>query len=146
MAFSLTSIDFTDGGPIPTDLTCDGSDRAPQLAWSGAPEGTAEFALIFDDPDAGGFVHWVVAGIPGSALELTDSLPAGVREGRNDFRGTGYSGPCPPARHTYVMTLYALAAPLGLTADLTAAAIRREAGDKTLATATLRGTYGPRRG
>jgi Raf kinase inhibitor-like YbhB/YbcL family protein len=141
MAFSLTSTDFTDGGPIPIELTCDGADRAPRLEWSGAPSGTVEYALIMDDPDARGFVHWVVAGIPGDALGLTGSLPAGAREGRNDFRGTGYSGPCPPAKHTYAMTLYALAAPLGVSGDLTADAVRRAAADKTLATAVLTGTY-----
>jgi Raf kinase inhibitor-like YbhB/YbcL family protein len=146
MAFALTSTDFTDGGPIPTELTCDGADRPPTLAWSGAPEGTSEFALVFEDPDARGFVHWVVGGIPGDALGLTGSLPAGAREGRNDFNGTGYSGPCPPARHTYVMTLYALAGPLDLRGEVTADAVRRAAAAKTLATATLRGTYGPRRG
>jgi Raf kinase inhibitor-like YbhB/YbcL family protein len=145
MTFQLTSADFADGGPIPTDLTCDGADRAPQLSWSGAPDGTAEYALVFDDPDARGFVHWVVVDIPGSATGLSGSLPAAARAGRNDFRGTGYSGPCPPAQHTYVLTLYALSAPLRLTGEVTAGAVRRAAAGVTLATATLRGTYGPRR-
>jgi hypothetical protein len=40
--------------------------------------------------------------------------------------------------------VYALSAPLGVSGELTAAAVRRAAADKTLATATLRGTYGPR--
>ena len=29
---------------------------------------TAELALVMDDPDAGGFVHWVVVGIPGDSI------------------------------------------------------------------------------
>ena len=145
MTFSLTSTDFTDGGPIPMELTCDGADRMPALAWSDVPEATQEFALVLDDPEARNFVHWVVAGISGSTLEISGSLPAGAREGRNDFGGRGYRGPCPPARHTYVLTLYALSAPRGVTGDLTAEAVRRAAADNTLATASLRGTYGPRR-
>jgi Raf kinase inhibitor-like YbhB/YbcL family protein len=36
-------------------------------------------------------------------------LPAGTKEGLNDFRSTGYGGPCPPSgRHRYFHKLYAL--------------------------------------
>ena len=143
MSLSVTSV-FADGQPIPREYTCDGPNQQLPVSWSGAPEGTAEFALIFDDPDAGGFVHWVVVGIPASAAELSDSMPAGARAGRNDFGVTGYAGPCPPANHTYELTLYALSAPLELSGEVTAAAVRRAAADKTLATAVLSGTYGPR--
>jgi hypothetical protein len=142
--FTLSSTAFAEGDPIPTEYTCDGADDPLPLAWSGTPAQTAELALIFDDPDAGGFVHWVVNGIPADVTELGDPLPAGASEGRNDFGGTGYSGPCPPANHTYLLTLFALSAPLGLSGNPTAAEVRQAAADKTLATATLRGTYGPR--
>ena len=37
------------------------------------------------------------------------SLPAGTREGTNDWKRTGYGGPCPPiGRHRYFHKLYAL--------------------------------------
>jgi Raf kinase inhibitor-like YbhB/YbcL family protein len=137
--------EFSHGGPIPMTFTCDGDDRAPALDWAGAPAGTVEFAVIFDDPDASGFVHWVVAGIPGSSKGFSGSLPSGARAGQNGFGSTGYRGPCPPAKHTYVMTLYALSAPLDLHGQVTADAVRRAAANKTLATAEVRGTYGPRR-
>lgn len=142
MAFSLTSSDFTDGGPIPTELTCDGADRAPRLTWSGAPEGTVEFALIMDDPDARGFVHWVVVGIPGSAGSIGETLPAGARAGKTDFGQVGYGGPCPPSgTHRYVSTLYALFAALGVSTSPSAAEVRAAAAGKTLSTAVLTGTY-----
>jgi Raf kinase inhibitor-like YbhB/YbcL family protein len=144
MTLALTSLAFADGEPIPTEYTCDDADRQLPLAWSGAPAGTAEFALIFDDPDAGGFVHWVVTGIPAETTEMGDELSSGAVAGRNDFGGSGYAGPCPPANHTYRLRLYALSEPLGLSGDVTADAVRRAAADKTLATATLSGTYGPR--
>ncbi|HJW45628.1 MAG TPA: YbhB/YbcL family Raf kinase inhibitor-like protein, partial [Lysobacter sp.] len=36
-------------------------------------------------------------------------LPAGTREGLNDWKRTGYGGPCPPTgRHRYFHKLYAL--------------------------------------
>jgi Raf kinase inhibitor-like YbhB/YbcL family protein len=142
VAFKLTSSDFADGGQMPSDLTCDGADRAPRLAWSGAPADTAEFALIMDDPDARGFVHWVVVGIPGSASSLEAKLPAGARAGRTDFGRTGYGGPCPPSgTHRYVTTLYALSEPLGLTGTVSALDVRRATHGETLATAMLTGTY-----
>jgi Raf kinase inhibitor-like YbhB/YbcL family protein len=142
MPFELTSPDFADGEAIPEDLTCDGADLQPALRWAGAPAGTAEFALVMHDPDAGGFVHWVVAGIPADRTELGGELPQGAVAGRNDFGRTGYAGPCPPSgNHGYVFTLYALSAPLGLTGDVTAHAVRQAAQDRTLATAVLNGSY-----
>ncbi|MDP8904975.1 MAG: YbhB/YbcL family Raf kinase inhibitor-like protein, partial [Chloroflexota bacterium] len=139
--FELTSPDFEPGGEIPRRHTCDGEDVAVALSWAGAPAGTAEFALVMDDPDARGFVHWLVVGIPASATELAgDPLPPGAREGRNDFRRQGYGGPCPPSgSHRYVFTLYALREPLAVTGVPTADEVRR-AGRDALGQATLTGT------
>jgi Raf kinase inhibitor-like YbhB/YbcL family protein len=40
--------------------------------------------------------------------------PAGARDGLNDWKKTGYGGPCPPiGRHRYYFKLYALDAMLG---------------------------------
>lgn len=142
MAFELTSTAFADGGPIPSDYTCDGPDLQLPLSWVGAPDGTSEFALVMDDPDARGFVHWVVVGIPADVSALADPLPAGAVHGRTDFGRTGYSGPCPPSgTHRYVLTLYALSAALGLGGQPTADAVRRAASERILATAILTGTY-----
>jgi Raf kinase inhibitor-like YbhB/YbcL family protein len=64
------------------------------------------------DPDAGGFVHWVVYSIPGHVDELEEGrLPAGAVEGVNDTNEVRYAGPCPPesdSPHRYELTLYAL--------------------------------------
>ena len=94
----LTSEAFAEAGSIPAEHTCDGADTSPPLALNDAPEDTDSFALIVDDPDAGGFVHWVLTGIPGDVREL----PAGVGDtigtpGPNDFGRTGWGGPCPPS-------------------------------------------------
>src|SRR5438067_13879094 len=58
--FALTSPEFTEGQAIPRRYACDGDGVSPPLAWSGAPGDAAALALVMDDPDAGGFVHWVV--------------------------------------------------------------------------------------
>ncbi len=114
----LTSTAFAPNGEIPTSHTCEGADRAPALAWSGAPAGTRSFALIVDDPDAPDpkapkmtWVHWVAYDLPPSTTSLPEGgkLPAGAREGVSDFGKTGYGGPCPPiGRHRYFFKLYAL--------------------------------------
>jgi len=115
----LTSTVFTHQGSIPKKYTCQGDDVSPPLAWTGLPAGTKSLALIVDDPDAPDpkkprmtWVHWVLYDIPPSASALAEAvteLPAGTREGTNDWKRTGYGGPCPPVgRHRYFHKLYAL--------------------------------------
>lgn len=144
--FELSSAAFAEGGEIPSEHTCDGGDRPLPLSWSGAPQGTTEMALIMDDPDARGFVHWVVVGIPVDATELGDQLPTGARAGQAGFGRAGYGGPCPPSgTHRYVFTLYALSAPIGLSGSPTADLVRSAAADKTLDQAVLTGRYSRQR-
>ena len=120
MALQLHSPDFEDGGALPRRLTCEGDDVSPALSWQEAPAGTRSYALVVDDPDAPDpehprtrWVHWVLYNLPAGVHALPGGararLPAGAREGLNDWKRTGYGGPCPPiGRHRYVHTLYAL--------------------------------------
>ncbi len=143
-SLTLTSEAFEEGGSIPRRHSCDGEDVSPPLRWSGAPEGTAAYAVIVEDPDARGFVHWVAVNIPGSATELPEGAhgpQAGV-QGTNNFRRTGYGGPCPPSgTHRYVFRLLALSRPVDVSAAPTADEVRRAAAALTLGEATLSGTY-----
>ncbi len=126
MPLSIRSPAFQPNGSIPAKYTCDGDDLAPALEWSGVPEGTQSLALIVDDPDAPDpaapkmtYVHWVLDDIPPSATGLPEGatsrdLPEGTREGQNDWKRTGYGGPCPPiGRHRYFFKLHALGTRLG---------------------------------
>lgn len=118
MSFAVKSSAFGSGAEIPKKFTCEGPDLSPALEWSGAPQGTAGFALIADDPDApaGTWVHWVIWNLPANANSLPEGIPrseqlnTGARQGKNDFRKVGYNGPCPPAGkpHRYFFRLYAL--------------------------------------
>lgn len=121
MAFTLTSSVFTANGEIPSRYTCEGQDVSVPLAWSGVPAGTKSLVLIVDDPDAPDpkapkmtWVHWVLYNIPPGTSSLAEgiqssALPAGTREGLNDWKRHGYGGPCPPiGRHRYFHKLYAL--------------------------------------
>jgi len=153
MSLSLTSPAFSANGQIPKEYTCEGGDHSPELTWSGAPQGTRSFALIEDDPDAPDpkapkttWVHWVLYDIPASATSLpkdaAKSLPAGTREGVNDWKRTGYGGPCPPVgRHRYFHKLYALDTLLGDLKQPNKAALERAMEGHVLARTELVGTY-----
>ena len=138
---SVTSPAFDEGGAIPTRYSCDGEDVSPPLAWQGAPDGTVAFALILDDPDAGGFVHWTVADIAASDGSAEEGESPGI-DGRNGFGRAGYGGPCPPSgTHRYVVTLYALSEPLSVEPGFSAADLRSAMEGRVLATGQLTGTY-----
>ena len=145
-SFSLVSTAFAEGGAIPRRFTCDGDNVSPDLTWSGAPEGTAAFALIVEDPDARDFTHWVAFDLTGSASgglpEAVSSSPDAPPQGLNDFGKLGYGGPCPPSgSHHYRFMLYALDRMLELTGSPRAADVKRAIADHAIGQATLTGTY-----
>ena len=117
----LTSPSFENQGDIPKKFTCDGQDISPALAWTNLPQGTKSLVLIVDDPDAPDpanpsmtWVHWVLYNIPATAGSLPEGvkekdLPKGTLQGLNDWKKTGFGGPCPPVgKHRYFHKLYAL--------------------------------------
>jgi hypothetical protein len=145
-AFSLSSKAFDEGGPIPREYTCHGSDVSPELAWQGVPAGAGALVLFVDDPDGRDWVHWIVLDLPAS----DGSLPKGIdpssdrpQQGTNDFHKVGYGGPCPPSgTHHYRFTLYALSAPLGLSGHPDGDTVRRALdGAKVMGRVRLTGTF-----
>jgi Raf kinase inhibitor-like YbhB/YbcL family protein len=123
----VTSTSFEDGGEIPEEFTCSGDDVAPPVSWTTVPEDTKSLVLVMDDPDADGFVHWLVYDIPAKVTgfaETPDSaeLPSGAKQGVNGFGDVGYGGPCPPdgEEHEYRLRVLALDAELGLDPGATA--------------------------
>jgi Raf kinase inhibitor-like YbhB/YbcL family protein len=154
MAFKLTSPDFTHQEEMPARLTCEGADLSPALAWSGVPDAARSLVLIVDDPDAPDprapkmtYVHWVLYNIPPSASGLPGgveprALPPGTREGLNDWKRSGYGGPCPPiGRHRYFFKLYALDRMLPDLDLPTKARLETAMQQHILAKAELVGTY-----
>ena len=152
MTLTLTSPAFAANGEIPSRHTCEGEDVAPALAWSGVPEGARSLALVVDDPDAPDpanpkttWVHWVLYNVPPTAKGLPEGgrpLPAGTEEGRNDWKRTGYGGPCPPVgRHRYFHKLYALDTVLTDLGNPTKAELEDAMRGHVLAQGELVGTY-----
>jgi Raf kinase inhibitor-like YbhB/YbcL family protein len=124
-ALTLSSPDFTHEGVIPVvhaSKRAGGQELSPALAWSPAPDGTAQLLLVVEDPDAPlpqPFVHCVAVIDAGSTGLAQGALDAenpgeGVRVLRSTM-GRGWFGPMPPKGHRphrYVFQLFALATPL----------------------------------
>jgi Raf kinase inhibitor-like YbhB/YbcL family protein len=154
MPFAIESPAFPPHGPIPAAYTCEGRDLSPPLRWHDVPAGTKSLVLIVDDPDAPDpaaprmtWVHWVLANLPADSTGLAEGvpaaqLPAGAVPGVNDWKRTGYGGPCPPiGRHRYYYKLYALDARLAGLSKPTKAEVVSAMQGHVLAHAELVGTY-----
>lgn len=156
MSLVLTSSAFAEGGEIPSRYTCEAETQeiSPPLAWQGLPPGTRSLALIADDPDAPDpqapkmtWVHWVLYNLPSDSSGLPEAvapqdLPPGTLQGLNDWKKTGYGGPCPPiGRHRYFFKLHALDIVLPDLGTPTKAGLEKAMGGHVLARAELVGTY-----
>jgi len=154
MPMQLASASFKANGEIPRRHTCDGADISPPLSWSEVPTNARSLVLIVDDPDAPDparpkmtWVHWVLYNLPVTATGLSEgvptrSLPPGTLEGQNDWKKTGYGGPCPPVgRHRYFHKLYALDVVLPDLHQPAKAALEAAMKGHIVAQAELVGTY-----
>lgn len=154
MSLTLTSPAFAPGAAIPALHTCEGRDVSPALAWAGVPGTAKSLVLIVDDPDAPDprapkltWVHWVLYNLPPDTSGLPEAvspsaLPAGTREGTNDWKRTGYGGPCPPiGRHRYFHKLYSLDVVLPDLGAATKPQVEAAMQGHVLAQAELMGTY-----
>ncbi|NED81527.1 YbhB/YbcL family Raf kinase inhibitor-like protein [Streptomyces sp. SID11233] len=143
-SFTVVSATVTDGKPWSIEQYSGlsgvpgGKDVSPQLAWSGAPEGTRSYAVTVYDPDAptgSGFWHWAVADIPATVTELPEGagddtgsgLPEGAFQLPNDARAARFIGAAPPAGHgphRYFTVVHALDVDtINVPADATPAAL-----------------------
>lgn len=156
--FRLASTALTEGAQLKpaqvfAGFGCTGQNQSPQLSWSGAPAGTASFAITAYDPDAptgSGWWHWNVVNIPATVKEIpqaasaTAAMPHGAREIGNDYGVTGFGGACPPPGevHRYIFMVHALGVkaldlPEGASNALAGFMIRAN----TLATAKITAVY-----
>lgn len=158
-SMQLTSTAFSAGQQIPQVHAYDeeGENVSPPLAWGNVPPGTAELALICDDPDApqeDPWVHWVVYRLPKDTRGIGQNAsqggtlrePVDAIEGKNDFGELGWGGPLPPeghGTHHYRFRLYALDEPLEAMTEAGAVAdnLRRAMDGHVLAETELVGTY-----
>ena len=126
MALRLRSKAFEAFGEIPKRYSGEGESLSPPLQWSGVPDGTREFVLLCEDPDAPTpkpFLHWLLYHLSANTTALSEGLctnelieyPVLATQGRNTLQKIGYTGPMPPPwhdAHHYYFRLFALSAEL----------------------------------
>jgi Raf kinase inhibitor-like YbhB/YbcL family protein len=143
----LRSPAFSQGAGVPQLYTCKGRDASPPLEWVGAPAETRFFALVMDDPDApvGLWTHWTWWDLPAHVVTLPEGADVerlGALQGTTTAKSVGYHGPCPPSgTHRYFFRLHALGSSLGLPRGADRAAFDKALRGKSLAEATLMGTF-----
>jgi Raf kinase inhibitor-like YbhB/YbcL family protein len=101
----IISSDFNNNSMMDAKLT---KTIAPNIEWSGVPEGTNNLLLLCYDPDAHKtWIHWLVYNIDPKTNKLIKNH---YENGFNSFNNLGYGGPQPPAGtlHHYHFALYAL--------------------------------------
>jgi Raf kinase inhibitor-like YbhB/YbcL family protein len=159
VVMSLSTPSWTDGGMIPQKHTQAGDELSPALAWSGAPDTTASFALIVHDLDAASpdgtsdLLHWMVWNIPKTATGLPEGIGHGPEraDGARQISASGpyYRGPAAPATgpaHHYAFELFALdtmldVKPVGASVAETRAAVLAAMATHVRGKAVLVGLY-----
>lgn len=151
--FQLTSNTIAEGQQLNAaqvfqGFGCEGGNTAPDLAWSGAPEGTKSFAVTVYDPDAptgSGWWHWFAFNIPAdvTALPAGTALPEGAVELANDYGAVGFGGACPPPGevHRYQFTVHALGTALDLDGSVSNALAGYMVNANSLAKASITAVY-----
>lgn len=134
---------------------CTGDNISPQLSWSGAPNGTAAYAILVHDADAptgSGWWHWQVVNIPntinnlsaGAGAPSNKRLPNAITNIKNDYGSIGYGGACPPiahGTHHYKFTIYALSQKLNLPDDASGALTGYMVRANSIASSTIEALY-----
>lgn len=151
--FQLTSSMIAEGDKLNAahvfqGFGCEGGNVAPDLAWSGAPEGTESFAITVYDPDAptgSGWWHWFAFNIPADVFEIASgaSVPEGTVELKNDYGATGFGGACPPPGevHRYQFTVHALGTLLEIDGSVSNALAGFMVNANSIASSTITAVY-----
>jgi len=149
----ITSDDFNDGTRLSDVHAYARENESPHLAWEDIPDGTVEFAIICDDPDApvGNWVHWVLYEIPANITSLPRGIESnseleeigGARHGVNSWGNNGYDGPHPPPgpEHRYIFQVFALNKKLDLPYGANSNTLRKAMTGRIIEEAEITGTY-----
>ena len=140
---TLSSPAIGEDGLLDRTYTCEGENVSPPLLVSEVPLDAAELAIVVTD--AGGFVHWAVAGIPPTVTALESGLlPPEAVVARSDGGIEGWDGPCPPPGDgalPYDFTVHATIEPIGLSPGLAGRDAVARIEEASVASDTLVATY-----
>lgn len=151
-ALSFSTPAFEDGGTIPPRYTGVDEDVSPELVVESVPDVADTLALVVTDPDADGFVHWVLWNVPADVGTIPEGIPRGeaVRsldgalQGTNDFGELGYRGPLPPegdGPHTYRFAMSAVDTAVDLAVGGTRSELTTALDGHVVATARISGEF-----
>jgi Raf kinase inhibitor-like YbhB/YbcL family protein len=115
----VSSLAFTDHGPLPARFTADGEGASPPLQWRGVPESATSLALIVEDADSPTpepLVHAIAVNLDSRSNDLAEGELREVDEsplnlGRNSYLRETWLPPDPPPGHgvhRYAFQLFAL--------------------------------------
>jgi phosphatidylethanolamine-binding protein (PEBP) family uncharacterized protein len=112
-SFVLSSSAGHGDGTMSAEYTCDGAGSTPAFSWSGAPNGTKEFALMMTTipVDKSTRWNWVLYDIPGTTTGLVkNSTNVGITGTGSHGTVMQYDPPCSqgPGTKIYTFTLFAL--------------------------------------
>ena len=123
----VMSSSLQNNGAIADTYTQNGANQSPALNWSAGPAGTQSYVVLAEDSGVQRQLpmdHWVLYDIPANVTNLPQGLakdaklsnPAGVMNGTNIAKASGYIGPKPPAgqTHPYHFEVFALDTRLGI--------------------------------
>jgi phosphatidylethanolamine-binding protein (PEBP) family uncharacterized protein len=109
---ALSSPAVDGAGRLAREFTCAGKGETPPLSWGAPPQLTRSLAIVVDDPDVPGSVHWMVYDLPPE----TRGLVRGAL-GRNGLPppalSSHYEPPCDRSpRRRYRVRIFAVDQPL----------------------------------
>lgn len=115
--FVVRSAAVTNGGTLPVEFTGDGSGSTLPLEWYGAPPATKTYAVIMHHLDPKGLIkwYWTLYNIPANVNSLPKDVQGVGTPGNNSVNHrVGYAPPHSkgPGPKTYILTVYALSAPM----------------------------------
>lgn len=109
---TLKSPELSSGSKLPVDFTGDGAGITPPLAWNGAPQETASYAIVMDHVAGDGElkVYWILWNIPSTVTSLPRGSKSIGTTGATWKPGEDYVPPrsAGPGEKIYKITLFAL--------------------------------------
>ena len=148
-SFTLRSSAVASDGRLPQEYTGDGSGATLPLEWTPPPAGTKSLVIMMHhlDPEGKTKWYWVLYNIPPEVRSLPKNAQGIGSLGNNSINGKiGYAPPHSkgPGDKTYVLTAYALSAPLEIPlppAQITREIVLAAMKDKILARSELPVVY-----
>ena len=148
-SFTLRSSAVASDGRLPQEYTGDGSGATLPLEWTPPPAGTKSLVIMMHhlDPEGKTKWYWVLYNIPPEVRSLPKNAQGIGSLGNNSINGKiGYAPPHSkgPGDKTYILTAYALSAPLEIPlppAQITREIVLAAMKDKILARSELPVVY-----